>query len=64
MVGIYKYENGLKFTGIVAETEKKAWAYLDKKVGKENKFRIGKEWFYPKANRNAFEVKPITLIKG
>lgn len=62
MVGIYKYQNGLKFTGIVAETEEKAWAYLDKKVGEKNKMQIAGQWYYPKANRKAFEVKTVTLI--
>lgn len=35
MVAIFKYENGLKFTGWVAESEEKAWQFLDKKYGHE-----------------------------
>lgn len=62
MVAIFKYQNGLQFTGIVAETEEKAWAYLDKKIGEENKVKIDKHWYYPKANRKAFEIRPVTLI--
>lgn len=35
MVAIFKYENGLKFTGLVAESEEKAWEFLDEKYGRE-----------------------------
>ena len=33
MVAIFKYENGLKFTGFVVENEKSAWKFLDDKFG-------------------------------
>ena len=35
MIAIFKYENGLKFTGLVAESEEKAWEFLDEKYGRE-----------------------------
>ena len=35
MVAIFKYENGLKFTGWVAESEEKAWQFLDEKYDRE-----------------------------
>lgn len=63
MFGIYQYQNGLQFTGIIAKTEEEAWAYLDKKIGKESKMKLSNgEWYYPRANRKAFEIKKIKLI--
>lgn len=56
MFGIYKYENGLQFTGIIVKTEKEAWDYLDKTYGRE----IYGVWC--KANREAFKVKKVTII--
>jgi len=51
MVGIYVYKNGLKFTGVVAETEEKAWEYL-------------KETSYTgKVNKDAYVIKEIKVIK-
>ena len=57
MVGIYKYENGLRFTGIVANTEKEAWAYLDKTYGKEI---FGQK---AKCNRQAFELIELQMVE-
>lgn len=62
MVGIWKNENGLHFTGIVAETEEKAWAYLDGIVGEKGKFLCPDGWYYPKASRTVFEIKRVTVI--
>jgi len=60
MVGIYEYANGLVFTGIIAETEQKAWEYLDNKVNEEFGGKLG---FNPmKANRSAFAIKEVTVI--
>ena len=33
MVGIYKYENGLVFTGIIAQSKARAESYLAVKYG-------------------------------
>lgn len=33
MVGIYKYENGLKFTGMIASNREKAEKFLSEKYG-------------------------------
>lgn len=60
MVGIYEYANGLVFTGIIAETEQKAWEYLDNKT---NEKPLGKLGFGPiKANRSAFVIKEVTVV--
>lgn len=58
MVGIYKYECGLKFTGIVANTEAEAWAYLDKKYGRE----IGGKWYGVSRSNGAFEIKEVKTV--
>lgn len=56
MYGIFRYANGLQFTGLIAYSEEEAWDYLDKKYG---------EWihgvFYG-CNRRAFEVQKLTTI--
>lgn len=63
MVGIYKYANGLVFTGIVANSEKEAWAYLDKKVSeKPLMYRGRKLESARKADRTAFVIKEVTLV--
>jgi len=50
MFGIYHYKGGLEFMGIVAKTEKEAWAYIDKTYG------------LCVANRDLFVVKEIKLV--
>lgn len=56
MVGIYKYENGLKFTGIIAKTEEEAWQYLDKIHGKIiHGVKCG-------CNREAYVIKNVTMV--
>lgn len=49
MFGIYTFENGLKFTGIIAETEEKAWNYLKEK--------------YNTVNKEAFKIKKVEVVK-
>lgn len=72
MVGIYKYACGLQFTGIVAETEEDAKAYLRNKYGYTTKVMIGRDdkfnpifadKFIPHYNEEAFEIKEVTFIK-
>lgn len=58
MVGIYKYANGLQFTGIVAETEEDAKTYLRNKNGYT---RDGE--FVPYYNEDAIEIKEVIFIK-
>lgn len=57
MVGIYKFENGAKFTGLIAKNEEEAWKYLDKEYGHE----FGGRWYG--ANRNAFAIQEVQMIK-
>ena len=57
MVAIYKYENGLKFTGKIAKSEEEAWEYLDKTHGHE----INGKWFG--CNRRCYEVKEVEVIE-
>ena len=63
MVGIYEYANGLVFTGIIAETEQKAWDYLDKKANKEP-FRYQGKLLegLKKANREAYVIKKVIIV--
>jgi len=56
MVAIYRYENGLKFTGKIASSEKKAWEYLDKVYGQE----ICGVWCG--CNKEAFVIKKVEII--
>ena len=58
MVGIYKYECGLKFTGVVANTEEEAWAYLDKKCG----YEINGKWYGYDRRCGAYEVKEVKMV--
>lgn len=59
MFGIYKYECGLQFTGLVAATEEEAWAYLDKTYGKEI---YGHR--YGVSRNGAWAVKELKMVKG
>ena len=43
MVGIYKYENGLVFTGIIAQSKERAESYLSVKYGSIEQVFTG-EW--------------------
>jgi len=56
MVGIYKYENGLRFTGKIAKDEETAWRYLDEKYGL---VRYGVKL---PCNHAAFEIKEVEEI--
>ena len=57
MVAIMTYENGLKFTGKIAQTEKEAWIYLDRVYG----YKVGDQWYG--ANRESFKVIEIETVK-
>lgn len=57
MVAIYKNICGCPFTGMVAESEEKAWAYLDDKYGYRYKdINLG-------CNHDAFIIKEVKLIQ-
>lgn len=72
MVGIYKHENGLVFTGVIASSKEKAEAYLAKKYGSveyvfngqrdENSCPIYELKFVPKYNKSAFVIKELQQI--
>lgn len=72
MVGIFKYENGLKFTGMIAENEETAKSFLAKKHGKEEEVFTGKFdkegrpiykiEFVPQYCENAYKIMPIIKI--
>lgn len=72
MYGIYKYEGGLQFTGVVAHSVEEAEAYLGNKHGKmmehftgkwdENDYPIYEMRFTPYYNKEAFEIKPLEVI--
>ena len=72
MVGIYKYENGLVFTGVIASSEEEAKAYLANKYGSfeqvfsgkrdENGYPIYEYEFVPKYNKSAFVIKELMQI--
>ena len=71
MVGIYKYENGLVFTGIIASSEEEAETYLAHRYGSfepvfsgrdENGYPIYAYEFVPKYNKSAFVIKELMQI--
>lgn len=58
MVGVYKDEANMPFTGIVAESEAAAWEYLDKTYGR---YIQGYGW--AKCSRKKFIIRPIICVK-
>lgn len=56
MVAIYKYENGLRFIGKIANNEKEAWDWLDKTYGKE----LNGVWC--RASRSAFKIEEVEIV--
>lgn len=56
MVAIYKYENGLRFIGKIANNEKEAWDWLDKTYGKE----FSGVWYG--ASRNTFKIEEVEIV--
>ena len=57
MVAILKYENGLVFTGWIAENEEKAKEFLSKKYG----YTINNV-FYPLYNQRAFKFQEVKIV--
>jgi len=60
MVAIFKYFNGLMFTGWIAKNEEEAWAFLDEKFG-----YVWPDGTKDKCNRKSFaiiEAKEIDKI--
>lgn len=71
MYGIYKYEGGLQFTGMVAHSVEEAEKYLGEKYGKVWEYPIGydendqliyEKRFTPWYNKEAFKIKPLTVV--
>lgn len=72
MFGIYKFENGLRFTGKVARTEEEAKDYLAKTHGKIQPVFTGKREidgtpiyenkFVPGYNTEAFVIQFVELV--
>lgn len=72
MVGIYKYENGLFFTGVIASSKEKAENYLAEKYGSfervlsvkrdENGYPIYESELVPQYNKSAFVIKELKQI--
>lgn len=72
MVGIYKYSNGLQFTGIIANTKEEAEAYLANKYGywdkrftgkrDEKGCRIYEDALTPYYNKEVFEIRELTIV--
>ena len=73
MFGIYKYENGLKFTGKIATTKEAAENFLGQLYGRmEDKF-VGwddngemryEQVFVPYYNKRAFEIIELETVEG
>ena len=57
MVAIFRYCNGLMFTGWVAKSEEEAWKFLDKKYG-----YIYKDGTQDRCNHEAFKIVPVEII--
>ena len=72
MYGIYKYENGLHFTGKIAHSVEEAEQYLGNKFGKmeevftgardKNNYPIYEKHFVPNYNKDAFKIMPLEII--
>ena len=72
MYGIYKYENGLQFTGKIASSIEEAEAYLSNQCGKVEEVFVGKrdengcpiyeERFIPNYNREAYKILPLEMV--
>lgn len=71
MVGIYRYQNGLVFTGEIANSIEEAKAYLGKKYGRIEKVfskwdnngkPIYKSRFVPYYNKEAFEFLEVKIV--
>ena len=72
MFGIYKYENGLQFTGKIPRTEEEARSYIAQICGRVQPVFTGnrendgtpiyENKFVPSYNTEAFVVKPVDLI--
>lgn len=66
MVGIYKYANGLQFTGMVAKSRKKAVEHLfNQFLAKQPASR--RDWYSVKAFEkeimpHTFEIKEIEMV--
>ena len=56
MVAIFEYKGGLRFTGWIAESEEKAWQFLDEKYG----WRYENENFG--CNHDAFCLKKVEMV--
>jgi hypothetical protein len=72
MFGIYKYENGLQFTGKIARTEQEAKDYLSRAYGRIQSVFTGEREkdgtpiyearFVPGYNEETFVIQPVKLI--
>lgn len=60
MFAIYKYENGLRFIGVVSETVEKCEEYLEKTYGRNETTDFGYTYRIP-YNKNTFEIKEIEV---
>ena len=72
MVGIYKYEGGLKFTGMIAPNKETAEKFLSEKYGHysvryagrdENGEAKWEKYFQPWYNKDIFEILELTTIE-
>lgn len=72
MVGIYKYENGLKFTGLIASDKEKAEKYLSERYGYYAERYVGRDengnikwekYFQPWYNKDAFKILELMTIE-
>lgn len=72
MVGIYKYEDGLKFTGMIASDKETAEKFLSEKYGYYSERYIGRDengkakwekYFQPWYKKDAFEILELTTIE-
>lgn len=72
MVGIYKYEGGLKFTGMIATDKEAAEKFLSEKYGHyreiyagldENDEVIWRTYFQPWYNKDVFKILELTTVE-
>ena len=59
---LFKYQNGLKFTGVVSDSKEKIIDYLNKKYEQTEKLPDGTKYTFPCWNKDAFEIIEKEII--
>lgn len=72
MVGIYKYEDGLKFTGMIATDKETAEKFLSEKYGRYSERCVGRDengeivwekYFQPWYNKDVYKILELITVE-